>query len=820
MKKTAAILSALFTVMLSVSAYAAESCDLKFTQDTNGKYIFCNNHEFIRRSDLADTSNESAKFIMNNEGLEADNYALFASHVNHTEKRNADGTQILEAGFDIELDVLFRAEEESVVRLTALGFEVPQNKQYWYNGASYTYEDEWGCFNAWASYIGMPVRQIDSGVLYEPQAIEPVEFTVKPGDRVWLSEYIPNYCETPFFRPVFLMLDFTVVSGKCDVNVAALKSTGTLGDRSFFDDNASYGYYDRDRQHKGISDSINKVNTELSYTIDDWTWSDTKLPVTVYNCYQPNGYTTDRWYTHLNPHADEWSYDLCAESDMLSFKYYDPNKKYFYGKSVKDKDDYWYFDTEHNDTSTYPGMAFGQKSYYVPNSIADGKAPREYVCNLGNYGVIERYKINITNNGNMTRYFNYSLSTASNNVVVLRDENGNSVNGYALCKGTNKMRIPDNMACVELPAQKTTSFIIDVVLTTNYAGGMENSMIITDTAKPVEVYTSDRSEIVKDYRYTGREFYKWENGKLYLSNDNEDWQEKELPQNVKGIFNGNWNEYEIKYSGGGYMVKAMLYDGIPYYGVRDFFTEVYFLDEDFNLKGSEKFRNYPTSMTAVQNGFYVNAGTPMYSADAKKWEMHGSKMPCWNYGRFSAKTKNGEIYLSENGTEFYHVNYTDFKPKYIDSLGDLYYSAVGNSLYISSDGIYWEKMEAQNRIKSLYRTDKELVINKTERFALPEFAEKTVLKINDEYISANAPIEKDGALFVPLRAAAQSLGAEVVWNGSGVDIVINGKTSQAAADGVNAFVSDGTMMIKTDVLAAVTDSEFVQNGLTVEFTGR
>ena len=52
------------------------------------------------------------------------------------------------------------------------------------------------------------------------------------------------------------------------------------------------------------------------------------------------------------------------------------------------------------------------------------------------------------------------------------------------------------------------------------------------------------------------------------------------------------------------------------------------------------------------------------------------------------------------------------------------------------------------------------------------------------------------------------------------DIAINGTTTQTAADGVNAFVSEGTMMIKADVLAAVTDSEFVQNGLTAEFTGR
>ena len=117
------------------------------------------------------------------------------------------------------------------------------------------------------------------------------------------------------------MADFTIVSGKCDVNVAALRSNGTIGDRSGFIENSAYGSYDRDRQYKGISDGLNRVDASLSYTIDDYTWSDTTLPVKVYNSYMPEGNETDKWYTHLNQRADPWSNLISAESDMLAFKY-------------------------------------------------------------------------------------------------------------------------------------------------------------------------------------------------------------------------------------------------------------------------------------------------------------------------------------------------------------------------------------------------------------------------------------------------------------------------------------------------------------------
>ncbi|MGN1116388.1 MAG: hypothetical protein ACI4TH_07465, partial [Candidatus Ornithomonoglobus sp.] len=419
MNYRAAAFSALAAAALFIGAdaLAAEPSELIFTQDKGGKYIYCNNHERIRSTDLADKSVENSKYLMNNEGLKPDKYAAFISFLNQTNLDN-NNKPTGRGGFDIEVDVQFKAEEDTRITIERLGFEVPEHRNIFLNGSQYAVEDEWGCFNCWSAYLGMPIKQINSGNVYEMEAFEPVTLTIKAGETVWLSQYIDNYREIPLSRSVNIMTDFTIDSGVCDVNVAALRATGTTGDRGNFNPNAAFGSYVRDRQYKGISDGLNSVSADLSYTIDD---SDAagKLPVTVYNHYMPEGNTITDWYTHLNPRADEWSYDLCAESDMLAFDYYDPNKKYLYGSSVpeEERDDCYHFDVNHVDTSVYDKAYGASQSKYIPNREMNDSDTQGYACNLANYGIIYNYNVEITNTGNKKRYLVYKLATSSNNLV-------------------------------------------------------------------------------------------------------------------------------------------------------------------------------------------------------------------------------------------------------------------------------------------------------------------------------------------------------------------------------------------------------------------
>ena len=43
-------------------------------------------------------------------------------------------------------------------------------------------------------------------------------------------------------------------------------------------------------------------------------------------------------------------------------------------------------------------------------------------------------------------------------------------------KGKKSVKEADTLACVELPGETTTTFYIEVILPTNYVGGMENML--------------------------------------------------------------------------------------------------------------------------------------------------------------------------------------------------------------------------------------------------------------------------------------------------------------------------------------------------------
>lgn len=765
MKKCIAVFAAAVTMVTAVVfAQAAESCDLIFTQKQGGKYIFCNNREGIRSTDLADISTENPKFLMNNEQLSPDKYAFFASFQNKT-NLNHNGDVIAAKGFDIEVDVVFAAREDTEITIERLGFEVPQHYNVFLDGTEYSVEDEWGCFNAWASYLDMPIRRINSGNAGYPSGFEPITFTVKAGERVWLSEFIDNYTAIPYHQSVLIIADFKINSGLCDVNVAGFKSTGKMGDRSGFRETASFGSYYRDRQHKGISDGLNEVTAELEYTVDDGTPSG-ELPVTVYNQYKPEGNTVKKWYTHLNPRADEWSYDLCAESDMISLKYYDPLKLTYYGEAVPEEErtPYYIFDTKHTDISEYK-KEYGNKSQYIPNrELKDGEG-QDHVCYLGNYGVIYNYNIKVKNNGNKKRYLIYKLATSSNNIVYTKDCDGNVINGYALSKGTSYTRILDDMACLPIPAQSETSYTVCVILPPNYSGGMENSLYLSDYPSLIETYETKTSGIVKDRYFTGKNYYKWEKGSLYISEDRTEWTEAVLPSSVKNSIRGYETDYELYYTGNGYTLRPCLYDAGVYYYAFSAYRDMFLLDENFNLKAKQSFGSYPAGFTCANGVYYVKlAGSVFRSAEFKWWDVKQHELPCWNYGTLSALNDNGRIKLSDNGTDFYNVDYRNFKPEYIDSYGDYYYYADGRTLYLSKEGIYWRHIVFNERIRSFEVIGGNVIVNGKQSKPLPEFNDSVVLKCDGKYISTEVEsLLIDNSPYIAMRPAAQVLGFDIEW---------------------------------------------------------
>lgn len=775
-------------ILVSSAVYAYNTPTLEFTHE-NGKYIYCNNPENIKRSDLADYSNYNAKYIMNNEALTPDKYAIFLSHYNHTQLMGNDIYTMLEPGFDIEVDVQFKASEDTAITITSLGFEVTSKKQYWLDGKKYIEDSPLGCMTAWASYLKMPIRQIDSGEYYSPVPFEPVTFEIKSGETVWLSEYIPNYTAIELYRVIHLMADFEILSGVCDVNVAALRSNGSLGDRSHINPNALHAAHYNERQYKGISDSLNRVTANVDYTVDYYVYHGMRLPITVFNNKYPDGNVTSTWHTHLNPSSDWLDASGADESNMLAFTYKDDSKRKYYGVNVdeSEKENIWYFDTKHNDLVEHrPG--YGSKAYFKPNTNERYEAGYSH-CNLGNYGVLESYNFSFTNTTDSMRYVSYKLKTNSNNIIILYDEQGNVVPGYPLCKGYNENVEEDTMACIALPPYKTTKYTLTVILPTNYYGDMAHSLVVNTEPEAVQSYDGGKQYISHEYKHTGKEFYKWDNRELYFSDDTITWDKVNVSDEVKQIVYGRWKNYALRYIGDGYVLKADNMGGIYFYFPQKFFRDVYFLDADMNITSSHQFLEYPTEFTYAKNAYYTDASLVYTSTDRENWFVSGSgvTMPVYNYGRFVASFKNKMVSISSDGIDFMPVVYESVNPKFVESYANLYYWIDGNEAYVSHDGVYWSKAVFRDKITSLYFVGDDIVVNGDKRLTVgadtdipvvvingkaagyfqPPYIENGILmvssKLTDELLGIE-PSNHTAEDFVPLRKYAENHGYSVIWD--------------------------------------------------------
>ena len=586
-----------------------EAPDLKFTPAGGGKFIYCNNEEGIGRHVLADSSNPNPAYTMNNENLTPDRYFIYLTHINYTYSID-EYYQPNGMGFNIELDMEIKAKEDSVFTINNAVFETPKIRRYYDNNGDIKVAfSDWGAMNACASILGEPIYQLHSSSVFKPSSYKPVTVHIKKGETVWLSQYVNNYASTAFMEPVFMAADMQLVSGKLDMNVVKLKSNDKIGDRSYFTgEGVAFGSYQRDRCQKGIADTLPEVSTELEYTIDDSVETGTNLPVKIYNQYV-DGEAVDMWCTNLNPQDDIWSKYIAAESDILTFKYYDPSKLSYYGKNVptSKRDSVWVFDTRHSDTSSYLSETGLSPNDYSPNFILDpGRDNYGIGCSIGNYGVTTKYNLKVTNSGNRTRYFNYNLLTSGNVIAYARDKNGKLIDEVH-SKGITGEQTTETMACVELPPNRTTQFSIEVILPVNYLAGLKNSFTITDLKSEFDLKTEKKSPapdyvtILSDY------MDEYNNANDY----------------TKEFFAGNLNNFEVTETDYGYMLRWCAWDDQPGYQAKFFslMSYIYFLDKDFNLCGSQKFSTFPAECSAGNGKMVVKTidGTKKFTTDGVNW---------------------------------------------------------------------------------------------------------------------------------------------------------------------------------------------------------
>ncbi|MCH5210573.1 MAG: S-layer homology domain-containing protein [Oscillospiraceae bacterium] len=612
MKKIIAFLAVLCTIGVGVSALAA---DINFTSEGNGKWIYCNNPEGIRNCDLMNSDENPPSYIMNNENLTPDLYDFLICHMNATDTDDGYGK-----GYNIELDVELTAVENSEITINKAFFETPLDDAYIYSDGTWAkVMNKVGCLNGLASFLGVNLAEMNGACLYEAQKYESVTIELEKGETIWLSSYMDGYRAVNWGKPVQIMGEIELTSGKLNFNVAAFKSGEEVGDRSGFDPEAKFGEYTYDRMQKGIADSLPKVSVDLEYKID-YSYRDGDLVKNkVYNQYAKNGKVTDVWCTQLNPQDDLWSKTISAESDLLYFKYTDDSKLTYYGSSVKSnkKDNIWLFDPFHSDTTDYDGDAtWFTAAEYMPNyQLSARRSNQGYACSMGNYGVTETYNLKVKNITNQDKYFEYVVETSSNVAVFVEDEAGKH---SGILKG-EKWGVPGEvMASVLIPAGEEKEFSFNLVLPINYVGGIRNSFMVSDEKHTGKTYEEFLSNPKAKTGPSTRGIMAYE-------------VKDKLPDEVKDIIDGDYDCYEFVKSENGYLMRWMAWDGNPYYYTArwDFVKTIYYLDEDYNIVD----RYTPEKIARLAmfyDGYYYieDADSARFrSLDGQEWEEYPHRMP-------------------------------------------------------------------------------------------------------------------------------------------------------------------------------------------------
>ncbi len=777
------------------AACFAETPELKFVPDGGGYYIYCNNNEFIRRSDLSDTSNPSPQYLMNNINMVNGRYTLYFSHMNHTElpvlETDADSADmdwsavseeelkkrydVTECGFDIETDVEFKAKTDTKIRFTSIGFEVQQPLNYYYTNTLIRYENPWGCLSAVSDYMQRPIYELGGVTKYSPNSFEPIEVEIKAGEKLWLSRYIENYAAVPWLKPVHLLADFEILYGCTDINIAAMKSGKITGDRSMHSANAAHGKFYRDRQYKGVANTLPSVTAKLVYEIDDNVENGSRLPVKIVNRYTA-GNETDNWITHINPYDSRTIQRYTAESDMIELEYFDPSKKKLYGENVpqKDRDSIWRFDVSHSDAKRYTVGSAPKAAEFVPNyELSVFKDNSKAGANLANYCVKTNYELTVKNSGDKTRYFNYAAKTTSGIVVSVKDEKGNYIGDFAVQKLYAAEQKEEVMACVELPPRTETRFTVEVFLPINYVGGIKNSFIISDTEAELEFPQDMKQRRVIDPNYTGRNFVKWEDGELKVSEDGELWRFVETEENVKSIFDGNSDNFTICAVGDYYAVMWDAFVPTPAYytAYLKYKSEIFFLDKNFKLVKSLKTEGYPEEIRYAGGRYYIKAGKVYVTEDLKnlsEWK-YGELNPPIECGEIMLATKRGgETYLSPDGGEnFYRIAFrADVRPpRYVETLGGLFFWAEGKEIYLSHDGVEWTRIEASEKINTISAADGYFIVNSAEKIKIPAVPEYTLAAVDGEVVQYDKQVQNTSAgIKVPLEMSATQIGAEYTYD--------------------------------------------------------
>ncbi len=466
--------------------YKEQATPIFFEESGGGKFIYCNNREGIKRTDLADSNNPNPRLLMHEKGLPDGKYEMLLFHNNDTSigiDPNTGNTIQYENGFPIYVDVQFYDPYGTAqMTVNSVGYQVPRG-------------ESWACIQGYSDYKQMVITDLAGNNPIYPNTNLGVpyyhDFTSQ--SSMWIGNWMPRnyYSSVPLSHCVYMVVEFEIVNSQgVEVNVAAFKDNGNFNNR-FSDYQAGYNPdvtapFIKDMQYKGVADTLPLVEAKAIMAFDDDHTSNSNLPVTIFNELEPGGNCVDWWKTNINSQAEQDYANYSDSTGMMYFKYNDPQKLEAYGSAYAgEKDTVWRFDTKHSDTYQYPSSrsADNDPNYVLPRpsivSSSGESSNRDVAQNLANYGVVYRYNYEIYNHSTTQRDINIMLETTANNVIVIRNPDNPYGLYYAMYKGeSNPMAKDTILSASPAGGGNGIGIITDIVLTTGNAGGMSNSIKI------------------------------------------------------------------------------------------------------------------------------------------------------------------------------------------------------------------------------------------------------------------------------------------------------------------------------------------------------
>lgn len=448
---------------------------LEFVKDTGTAnkphyYLFDDNIEFITLDHVADNGDASTT-IAHFGDLGVGTYTFFGYH-----NRNATFT-----GSNLYYDPVFWNPEgtNGNVKITKVGADpVSWNwNQVW---ADFSREDIY----AEKFYVkGRPIIEQSYPPCPENYISLPWDFSIGANTKTWFSQFLSLGQIAEMQGACWIIMEFEVTSGTVNFDTVAYQNAGEKNNINMTA--IKKGNYVDDIGNptiKGKSNYGPAVSTALNYVIDDTIPDATVLPVKVVNQFHPEGHRNDFniFTTRVNSYGGEGkagtqgNWETADDSGMLPFVYNDNDG---IGKT-------WLFDPTHD-------FLTGEVFPTPPTSPVSG-VNRSH---LGNYGVTEKYKINIHNSSGQDKLFSYRIeaqgfyvykvNVAYDGVRQTGENYNKQLFRYAYMDQYDKHGNLLDVSIstyeyidIPLPAGKTTEIELDMTLTTGCNMTAHNSLVI------------------------------------------------------------------------------------------------------------------------------------------------------------------------------------------------------------------------------------------------------------------------------------------------------------------------------------------------------